>query len=395
MNKQMFYTIRWTLGIIFLAFIFWSRLSLASIFFLVAGLFVMPIKPIRRFLRNKLKLRSKIIIIISLVIFAIGCVCMLISKLPSSDEKTSESPSTTLLESQESTTYDEGTFTSTKTNINRESTLYYVGHDKEFRTINEALKRWKSDGYPKADILISNGEYKESIFVDAQKTINFIGESRDGVIIKTTSGENEDTPFFIRHGNVQIRNMTVIADHSENPEFSYNGVSSSSKASAIRIDGGNNTDNHGKVLIKNVTAISYQSPAFSLGLIPESTIRLENCKSMSYTDKAHNGKKVGTPLTYGSLFCSKSSKELYPQRGSEKLELVNVEIHSENSPNSLYLVNNSDEKFELTAINTSLTSKATTNSKGEFIYISDSAKPLVLHSTSRDNSEKELNYSEN
>lgn len=394
MNKQMLYTIRWSLGIIFLAMIFWSRLSLASTFFLVAGLFVMPIKPVRRFLRNKFRLRSRPIIIISLVIFAVGCVCQIADKLP--DKEKNPAQETTLSVQNENITNnisgnaEKQTIDNMKNNID-----YNVGANKDFATINAALQKWEADGFPVADIHISDGEYREKIIVDSGKTINFIGESRDGVIIKTTTGNYEDSPFHIRHGNVQIRNLTVIAEHSENSVFSYRGTDSPERANAIRIDGGNNTDKSGKVLIKNVTAISYQAPAFMLNLIPNSTIRLENCKSVSYTDKAHNGKNVGTMLEYGSVYCSKSSEKLYPERGNEKLELANVEMHSENYENSLYIVNNANgEKFNLTAVNNELTSNATENGKGNFVYTSAKGSELILHSTSRDNSDKKLNYSE-
>lgn len=383
------------MGIIFLALIFWSRLSLASVFFLVAGLFVMPIKPIRRFLRAKFKLRSKNIIIISLIIFGIGFAFLLVNKLPRSEEKPADE-TTIYIQEEKETNVTSQTDLHANADSNKDNTVYNVGADKEFATINEALQKWEADGFPEADIHISNGEYEEKIFVDYGKTINFIGESRDGVIIKTTTGNYEDTPIFIKHGNVQIRNLTVIADHSENPAFSYRGTDSPERANAIRVDGGNNTDKAGKILIKNVTAISYQAPAFGLGLIPNSTIRLENCKSSSHTDKTHNGKNVGDMLEYGSVFCTKSSAKLYPERGNEKLELVNVEMFSENSENSLYIVSNvSGEKFNLTAVNNELTSNATENHKGQFTYSSATGSELLLHSISRNNSEKELNYSEN
>ncbi len=395
MNKQMLYTMRWTMGIIFLAMIFWSRLSIASIFFLVAGLFVMPFRPLRRFLRRKLGLRSRKIIIISLVIFLIGSVFLLSDKFPRTEESTVSETTTVSQEETEINNFSE-TVSYSDDDVNKIHKNYNVGADKDFATINEALNKWAQDGFPEADIHISNGNYNEKIFVDYGKTINFIGESRDGVIIKTTTGNYDDTPIYIKHGNVEIRNLTVIADHSGNPAFSYRGTKSPERANAIRVDGGNNENKECKVLIKNVTAISYQAPAFGLGLIPDSTIRLENCKSVSYTDKAHNGKSVADMLERGSVYCTKSSPAIYPERGSEKLELVNVEMFSKNSENSLYIVNNAEnEKFNLTAVNNALTSNATKNNKGNFVYVSRTDSELLLHSTSRDNSEKELNYSEN
>ena len=362
---------------------------------------------------------------------------------------------------------------------------YYVGQDKDFKTIGAALTQWAADEYPAAIVKISNGEYtfnetdyedydmpthgsetyQAIIAVNEGKTISFIGQSREGVILRTTTGDYINAPIFIRHGNVQIKNMTVIADHSKNEDFSYIGenlfkddnseicnvilddgtettidfyktkadsdhkylyvmlskalpegetfiitlydenknvVSSheiigeetalkviveinqsnvyakyfsvqkpsdseleahisnegtGKRAYAIHIDGGINGENPGKVLVENVTAISYQAPAFGMGLIPNSTIRLQNCKCISFTEpvpkKIHSSK--GLSLYYGSLSCHKSNYETKgcSDRNPERLELVDVEVYSHNNSNSMHLSNgtviyNKDIKLKVT-----------------------------------------------
>ncbi len=269
--------------------------------------------------------------------------------------------------------------------------IYNVGANEKYKTINSALTQWAKDGYPKATVNIANGKYEESVTIGSGHNISLIGESREGVVIRTYTGNYVDAPICIRHGNVEVRNMTVIADHSKNPEFSYFGGTSSTRAYAFHIDGGKVP---GKVLIENVTAISYQSPAFGMGLIPDATIRIENCESISYTDATENGKPVKVSLNYGSLLCHKPNPTIYPDRGGEKLELVNVQIYSENTENALFLSNSIEgETFDLLAINTTLKSGASKDGSGKFVYRrKGTGGELNLDIRSRKNSCEELNY---
>lgn len=408
---------------------------------------------------------------------------------------------------------------------------YYVGQDKDFKTIGAALAYWQFvDNFAPAVVYISNGTYTfnaddymydpktynpESteekktylpegyspvLFVDSGKNISFIGESREGVILRTTTGDYINAPIFIRHGNVQIKNMTVIADHSEKENFSYFGDplfddsqkednkeyygeavdglettketyatnaykvneqgeemlkdgdkslyitlskkipegqtfnvllyenkedenptrcveleskeernykisvalnpsdetmgyaryfalqkssdfdvktyvsdigAADKKAYAIHIDGGNNGENPGKVLVENVTAISYQAPAFGMGLIPNSTIRLQNCKCISFTEPVSVYSSGGVSFANGSLFCHKSSYEKSENstRNPERLELVDVEVYSHNGERSIKLSNgivvyNRDIKLKVT------TTDENGNPKTESIEIS-------------------------
>lgn len=273
------------------------------------------------------------------------------------------------------------------------SVQYDVGKGKTYPTIGDALRRWEADGYPVATVNIADGEYNEVIRPYSGKTIAFIGESRDGVIIKSTTGRYEDTPIIVANSNVQIRNMTVIADHSSNPGFSYDGATlPASRACAIHVDGGDNTNRKGTVYIENVKAVSYQSAGIVVGLIPDSTVRIENTQSMSYTDKKFKGKAVET-LKYGSIICMKSSPALYSTRSTERIELINVDAHSENTANVLYLMNGAKgESFDLFAYKTKLTSAASKDEKGKTVYVQGDGEGLVIDKLSKKNNCEMLNY---
>ena len=294
-------------------------------------------------------------------------------------------------------------------NIRNFEKAYYVGADKEYTTIASALRQWGTDGYPKATVYISNGEYiaddenyigadgyKSVIFVDTSattpKTISFIGESREGVVLRTTKGNYEYAPVMVRHGNVEIKNMTVIADHSATPDFSYPTKSNGNRrtqAYALHIDGGNNDafgENGARVLVENVTAISHQSPAFGMGTIPNSIIRLENCKAISYTESEENIYNAGLANSYGAVLCHSSSPDTYADRGSEKLELINVEAYAKNNDRPLCVVGNDSEDYNLLAINTVLVSK-----NGEGYLNSDKVKNLKLDEFSSGNTCDALN----
>jgi len=323
---------------------------------------------------------------------------------------------------------------------------------KIYTTIDAALKQWKTDDYPKAVVYIANGEYtadndnycgkgyenvgtyRPVIFVDTStrtvisrdsnndiildgngnatytyentpKTISFIGESREGVIIRTKLGEYVNAPVLIRHGNVELKNMTIIADHSDNSDFNYptkDGGVRRAQAYALHIDGGNNDsfgENSARVLVENVTAISYQSPAFGMGTIPNSTIRLENCKAISFTESEENIYNAGYANQFGAVLCHKSvakngtatTAPVYTNRLTEKLELVNVEMYSKNNNNVLYLLddNANKEVYELLAINTVIASGITVDGAG---YVKDATGDnIVLDESSSDNTCEVLN----
>lgn len=278
------------------------------------------------------------------------------------------------------------------------SVQYNVGKGKTYSTISAALDRWAADGYPVATVNIANGEYggyDNFIRPYSGKTIAFIGESRDGVIIKSTSGIYADTPVIVANSNVQIRNMTIIADHSKNPDFTYKDANyPHARASAIHVDGGDNTNRKGFVYIENVKAVSYQSAAIVANLIPDSTVRIENCECISYTDKEVKGKPVAM-LKYGAITCTKSEPDQYSQRSTERLELVNVKATAQNTEKVVYLKNGiPEENFDLLAYKTELISPLAENEVGAVTYDKGEGGKLILDKLSKDNNCETLNYKE-
>lgn len=238
------------------------------------------------------------------------------------------------------------------------TTKYYVGKNRDYQTISEALSAWQNANYPPAVVYIENGEYNETVFVDSGKTIAFVGESKDGVIIRTKTGAYTDPPIFIRHGTVLIENLTAIADHSENPDFVY--VSGNTMAYAFHIDGGSVGDT---VVIRNCRAVSYQSPAFGMGLIPNSKIRLEDVEAYAYTDDTTDS---SVSLNYGSILCHLPSPTTYPSQSADDddiIELINVKAYAKNSDKVIYFTSSSGTVSSMTicAINTIAASGKTTD----------------------------------
>lgn len=275
------------------------------------------------------------------------------------------------------------------------SVQYEVGAGKTYPTISDAVTRWEADGYPVATVNIANGEYHDFIRPYSGKTIAFVGESREGVILKSTGGTYGDTPVIVANSNVQIRNMTIIADHSANPDFSYEGADyPHARASAIHVDGGDNTNRKGVVYIENVTAISYQSAAIVAGLIPDSTVRIENCECISYTEKEFGGKPVPM-LKYGAILCTKSEPWQYSARSTERLELIDVEATAQNTNKVVYLKNGiAGENFDLLAYKTKLVSPAVKGKKGTVFYDKGEGGELMLDALSKKNNCEMLNYNE-
>lgn len=237
------------------------------------------------------------------------------------------------------------------TESNDNGTIYHVGVAQEFQTIASALEKWAEDNYPVATVFIDNGVYKESNTVEG-KTIQFIGESKEGTIIHTTSGNYTDPAFNIRHGNVVLKNMTLIADHSENPDFDYE-VAPTLKAYGVHIDGGNVG---GIVTLENCIIMSFQAPAVGTGTIPDSKIRLIDCDCYCFTDyTSDSSSNQAYQLSLGCILWHTSNPTVYPVRGDESFELVNVRAYMENNY-VVFKTNQSDQgdSMDVLAINTLL-----------------------------------------
>ncbi len=228
-------------------------------------------------------------------------------------------------------------------------TYYHVGPSRTYTTINAALTAWEAAEKPPAVVYVDNGEYNEVVYVE-DSTISFIGESREGTILRTTSGNYNDAPFRIHHGNVYIANFTVIADHSDTPSMVLD--SDTLYGYAFHIDGGSVG---GLVHVYNCTAISYQAPAFGMGTIPGSKIRIENTDAYCYTPGT-----AGKTANNDCILCHLADPSIYPSENPESLELINVNAYTAATPFVLLLKSNlSSKTLNLTAINTTLVNAGT------------------------------------
>lgn len=219
---------------------------------------------------------------------------------------------------------------------------YYVGANRTYTTINDALTAWAADNKPDAIVYIDNGEYNEVVYVE-DSNISFIGESREGVVLRTTDGGYNYSPFRIHHGNVTVANMTVIADHSDDPDMVLD--SNTLYAYAFHIDGGNVG---GIVHVKNCTAISYQAPAFGMGTIPGATIIIEDCDAYCFTP-AYATKTVNNDC----ILCHLADPNIYTSPDPEALEIINVNCYAKENPQNLLIKSSGSPKsLGLTVINT-------------------------------------------
>lgn len=252
---------------------------------------------------------------------------------------------------------------------------YFVGKDKTYTTINAALTAWTAAGKPDAIVYVSNGEYNEVVFVE-DSNISFIGESRKGTVLRTTSGVYNDAPFRIHHGNVTVANMTVIADHSDDPSMVLDP--DTLYGYAFHIDGGNVG---GLVHIKNCTAISYQAPAFGMGTIPGSTIMIEDCDAFCYTPAA-----ATKTANNDCILCHLADPDIYSAADDEALTLINVNVYAKETPrNIIFKSSGSTKKLQLTAIGNILVNSTNT-------LLVSGMNIVDLDSLSRGNNASALNY---
>ena len=133
--------------------------------------------------------------------------------------------------------------------------------------------------------MISKGIYKERIYLNGQSNISFVGEDKDFVIWKTTTGYYENAPLTIG-GNVLIKNITFIANTEDNPSYSYTSYVSgtdSGASYALHID---DTTSTGRVRVENCNVISYVNSAIGSGTRQNQEIELVNCYVATFTNES-------------------------------------------------------------------------------------------------------------
>ena len=194
-----------------------------------------------------------------------------------------------------------------------------VGENQHYRTIKSAFNEWLNPNTINKKptiITILKGVYEESISYYGQCNITFIGEDRQNVIWKTTTGNYNDAPLNVQ-GEVLIKNITFIADHSKNTDYDFSQKNTG--AYALHID---QKGVVGKTIIKNCTLISEQNAAIGCGTRSNQTIEIIDCDLYNKSNKS-NVKGVSN----GALLYHTSADN--DDSVNQKIILNNVKLYSE------------------------------------------------------------------
>ena len=177
-------------------------------------------------------------------------------------------------------------------NVVTSEKIYRVGSGRQYSTLKDAVRQWDADGQPTASILVDSGTYittsdpnagSDPLLVLPKNTnqLNIIGEDRDTTVVKSTTGKYIHPAIFIKNGNVTVKNITFIADHSTNPGFKYREKEGYNSAYAVHCDGGTVS---GVVVFENCNMWSWQSSGLGSGTIMNSHIIVKNCDIRSFTE---------------------------------------------------------------------------------------------------------------
>ncbi|MBQ7580505.1 MAG: hypothetical protein IJU39_04260, partial [Clostridia bacterium] len=127
--------------------------------------------------------------------------------------------------------------------------IYHVGNGQEYSDLISAVKRWIADEKPCATIYVDKGEYitqndpagsnNPLLIRGSANRLTIIGEDKESTIVRSTTGEYVHPAINIQGGNVTVKNITFVADHTSNPNFSYLDYAKSlNSAYAVHCDGG-------------------------------------------------------------------------------------------------------------------------------------------------------------
>lgn len=177
-------------------------------------------------------------------------------------------------------------------NTTTPSKIYRVGAGRSLETLIAGIKKWDADGQPSATIIVDSGVYitssnpsdeKDPLLILPKNTnqLNIIGEDKDSTVIKSTTGNYIHPAIMIKGGNVTVKNITFIADHTSNPNFNYRQKEGYNSAYAVHCDGG---EVSGVVEFENCNMWSWQSCGLGCGTIMNSHIIVKNCDIRSFAE---------------------------------------------------------------------------------------------------------------
>ena len=170
--------------------------------------------------------------------------------------------------------------------------IYRVGAGRTLSNLKEAVAQWNADGQPSATILVDSGTYITTSNPDEGKDpltilpknsnqLNIIGEDKNSTIVKSTTGKYIHPAILIKGGNVTVKNITFLADHTTNSSFKYREKDGYNSAYAVHCDGGSIS---GVVVFENCNMWSWQSCGFGSGTITNSHIVVKGCDIRSFTE---------------------------------------------------------------------------------------------------------------
>ena len=177
--------------------------------------------------------------------------------------------------------------------------VYRVGSDRTYATLKAAVAQWVTDGKPCATIYVDSGIYtttsdpsassNELLIKGAENRLTIIGEDRDSTIVKSTTGKYIHPAINIQGGNVTVKNITFIADHSANSFFVYLDPDraaqnkSPNSAYAVHCDGGSEADVvSGVIEFENCNMWSWQSCGLGCGTVVNGHVIVKNCDIRSF-----------------------------------------------------------------------------------------------------------------
>ncbi|MBQ7579892.1 MAG: hypothetical protein IJU39_01135 [Clostridia bacterium] len=182
--------------------------------------------------------------------------------------------------------------------------IYRVGSGRtpsstEFTTLIGAVAQWVTDGKPCATIFVDSGVYVTQndptgagnplTVKGSENRLTIIGEDKDSTVVKSTTGKYIHPAINIQGGNVTVKNITFIADHSDNPSFAYldpdreSAGKAPNSAYAVHCDGGSESDIvSGIIEFENCNMWSYQSCALGCGTVVDGHVIVKSCDIRSF-----------------------------------------------------------------------------------------------------------------
>jgi hypothetical protein len=257
----------------------------------------------------------------------------------------------------------------------------YVGQNQKYKTITDAVNEWKNISTINKQptiVHIAKGVYKESIRLDGTSNISFIGEGKQFVTWKSTTGYYSDAPLIIG-GNVLIKGITFLADHSDNPSYTYTPYSNGSGGASygLHVDDGTA---QGTVTIEECDLISYQNAGLGSGTRINQSIKIRDTNIYSYSTYPET-------QTNGGMLYHTASETL---QTNQTISLRNVRLYSQNDVPLAIYVNNTDVSPTFEAINVNLSS-GTITSNASLLSLHPSTNTLVFTKNNSGNNVEQLN----